>query len=329
MPFFILTIEYMPEGDSIHRLARIFAHVGKDRPVFASSPQGRFADGAAIINGTYLASSQAFGKHLFMGFSPSEKLLPVSQKEALERSELLWLHIHLGLYGFWRFYGNSRFNIPDFVGAPNHWHQPARVNVSKDEDDAWQPPEPKGTVRLRMRFENGIADVSGPNTCELLTPEETHAVIDRLGPDPLRIDIDGKDVLEAVFIDRVKSSSRPIAQLVMDQSVAAGPGNIYRSECLFRVGINPHRRGKNVSAQRLRLLWDDLCQQMERGLRTGRITTIDEDDIPVPLPEDDLEAERFYVYHRTSRHCLHCGAIVREETMAGRRMFWCPNCQAR
>lgn len=317
----------MPEGDSIHRLAKIFAHVGKDEPVYTSSPQGRFAQGAALLDGQFMATSQAYGKHLFIGFTPDESLLPLEPRQALDRDDIMWLHIHLGLYGFWRFYGNSRFDVPDFMGAPRHWHKPARVNLS--EDDNWQPPEPKGTVRLRMRFRNGIADVSGPNTCEVLTPDEVCDIVARLGADPLRVDIDGNQALKKEFISGVRASGRPIAQLVMDQAITAGPGNIYRSECLFRVGISPHRKGKNISAKRLGLLWDDLVQQMQRGLASGRITTIDEADIPDPLPDDDVELERFYVYHRTGRPCVHCGTPIREATMVGRRLFWCPTCQAR
>ncbi|WP_256103311.1 Fpg/Nei family DNA glycosylase [Streptomyces sp. ODS05-4] len=72
----------MPEGHTIHRLAAdYFARFG-GRPVHASSPQGKFADSAALIDGAVLARTEAHGKHLFLGFREEE-----------------WVHIHLGLFG--------------------------------------------------------------------------------------------------------------------------------------------------------------------------------------------------------------------------------------
>ena len=55
-------------------------------PVRLSSPQGRFAEGAALLDGRVLERTDAYGKHLFLGFAGE-----------------LWLHVHLGLYGVWTF----------------------------------------------------------------------------------------------------------------------------------------------------------------------------------------------------------------------------------
>ncbi|MDX6348151.1 MAG: endonuclease [Streptomyces sp.] len=72
----------MPEGHTIHRLAADhFARFG-GRPVRASSPQGKFSDGAALIDGQVLETAEAHGKHLFLGFAATG-----------------WVHIHLGLFG--------------------------------------------------------------------------------------------------------------------------------------------------------------------------------------------------------------------------------------
>jgi endonuclease VIII len=72
----------MPEGHTIHRLAREFRQRFAGRPVRASSPQGKFADSAALLDGTVLETAQAHGKHLFLGFTG-----------------VGWVHIHLGLIG--------------------------------------------------------------------------------------------------------------------------------------------------------------------------------------------------------------------------------------
>ena len=82
----------MPEGHTLHRLAKQQLDTFGGVTVHATSPQGRFAAGAARIDGTVLRSAQAHGKHLFLGFAPPGK-----------RRADRWLHVHLGLYGSWSF----------------------------------------------------------------------------------------------------------------------------------------------------------------------------------------------------------------------------------
>ncbi|GAA3393587.1 Fpg/Nei family DNA glycosylase [Cryptosporangium minutisporangium] len=71
----------MPEGHTIHRLARRHKRLFAGAPVRASSPQGRFEAGAAAIDGLVLRRTDAHGKHLFHDYGDR------------------WLHVHLGLYG--------------------------------------------------------------------------------------------------------------------------------------------------------------------------------------------------------------------------------------
>lgn len=73
----------MPEGHTIHRLAADHDERFGGRTVRASSPQGKFADGAALIDGQTLETADAIGKHLFLGFGEVTG----------------WVHIHLGLFG--------------------------------------------------------------------------------------------------------------------------------------------------------------------------------------------------------------------------------------
>jgi len=73
----------MPEGHTLHRLARELSEVFAGGTVTASSPQGRFAGGAARINGRSLDSAEAHGKHLLLSFDGLDEVV----------------HIHLGLYG--------------------------------------------------------------------------------------------------------------------------------------------------------------------------------------------------------------------------------------
>ncbi|MDO5034018.1 MAG: DNA-formamidopyrimidine glycosylase family protein [Actinomycetaceae bacterium] len=267
----------MPEGHVLHRLAHRLSGDFTGEPLIVESPQGRFDAGAKVLSGRQLVSARAHGKHLFLEFE-----------------EGAFVHIHLGLYGKWRF--------------------------SAHEGEA---PAPIGQVRLRLVSSGEVADLSGPNRCALVDEAEVDAVIARLGPDPLDPSAEAK----AEFVRRVRARKRDIGELVMDQSVIAGPGNIYRAEGLFRVGISPFRKGQNTSEARIGKLWDDLEVLMQDGVNTGIITTVEDEDAPHPPLELDPEASRFYVYHRTGRPCLRCGATVLEKLVAGRRLFWCPVCQ--
>jgi endonuclease-8 len=77
----------VPEGHTIHRLAREHKRLFSRQVIEASSPQGRFAEGAALISGQPLTSTDAHGKHLFHRYGGAKGP---------------WLHVHLGLYGEFR-----------------------------------------------------------------------------------------------------------------------------------------------------------------------------------------------------------------------------------
>ena len=343
----------MPEGHTVHRLAAALDELFGGQRLRAASPQGRFERGAALLDGRVLLGAHAHGKHLFLPFGEDGSIraaLPAGAASlaggALEADPSIhWLRIHLGLYGSWTFDGDSAFTAPHAIGAPRrrvgdrgehalrHGGGSALAGLSGsngsdgDADGApapgqWSPPEPRGAVRLRLLGEHGVADLTGPAACELLNAEEVAAVHGRLGPDPLRADADPDE-----FVAGAQRRRKAVGELLMDQSVISGVGNIFRAETLLRCGISPFLAGNRLGEERLRAVWDDLVPLMEYGVATGFITTVDADDVPVPLPEDDPEAGRWYVYHRTGRPCLRCGTPIAEREVAGRRLFWCPRCQ--
>lgn len=298
----------MPEGHSIHRLALAFEELFGGERLAVTSPQGRFADGAALLDDHVLARTDAHGKQLFLGFA------------ADGAADLRWLRVHLGLYGSWTFAGDRTFQAPHAIGAPRRRVAEQETALPDGEAAApgeWHPPEPRGAVRVRLLGEHGVADLTGPTACEVVTTAEKDAVHARLGPDPLRPDHDGRP-----FVAAVRASRRAVGELLMDQAVVAGVGNIYRAEALFRARLHPARPGAGVAVARLRELWADLRTLMADGVATGRIVTT--------APEHRADgAEPWYVYHRTGLPCLVCGARVQETEMGGRRVFWCPRCQRR
>ncbi|WP_066914220.1 Fpg/Nei family DNA glycosylase [Mycobacterium interjectum] len=270
----------MPEGHTLHRLARLHQRRYGGAPVAVCSPQGRFAAEAAVLDGRVLRRTSVWGKHLFHHYEPSRGG-PI-------------VHVHLGLYGTFTEWGR-----PD--GAPL--------------------PEPVGQVRMRMVGADYGTDLRGATVCELVDEGQVSAILARLGPDPLRSDADPSSAWA-----RITKSRKPIGALLMDQTVIAGVGNVYRSELLFRHRIDPFRPGREIGEAEFDAAWTDLVALMKVGLRRGKIVVV--------LPEHDHgapsylpERPRTYAYRRAGEACRVCGGPIRTEVLEGRNVFWCPACQ--
>ena len=100
--------------------------------------------------------------------------------------------------------------------------------------------------------------------CAVVTPERVDQIWARLGPDPLRPGAD-----PGLGLRRISRSTKPIAELLMDQAVLAGVGNVYRCEVLFRHRVNPFRPGKEIRPTTWLAIWDDLVRLMPPGVAFG------------------------------------------------------------
>lgn len=293
----------MPEGHSIHRIARQFNDVFTGERVRVTSPQGRYAEGAALVDGARIAQAFAHGKHLFVGFDNE-----------------LTLNVHLGIYGNWSFGGDESFTGASSIGVPRKIGE--KEYGGGDRPEYSGPPQPKATTRCRIVSEHGWADLVGPTVCRTLTPDEVAVVRGKLGPDPLNADAD-----PGQFYRAAAKSSRPIGVILMDQAAISGVGNIFRAESLYRQKIDPLRPGKTLSDDELRRLWDDNKHLLTIGVRVGRIITTEQQDRP-GIPETEAWPDHAnYVYMRHGQKCPRCSATIRMEEIAGRKLYWCPGCQ--
>lgn len=296
----------MPEGHSVHRLARQLDDVFAGRRLRVSSPQGRFAAGAALLDGREFLTAEAHGKQLFAHFEGGQVL-----------------RVHLGLYGAFSFGGDETFRGASSIGAPR------RIGEREAYDDGADvgyegPPEPVGQVRARLVAEHGWADLRGPSACEVLTVPEADAVRARLGPDPLAPGTPAAGREE--FARRLGATGTVVAAALMNQSLIAGVGNIYRAEALFRAGLDPWTRSRDIPGGRLGSLWDDVCALMADGVRDGHIITTrpgHRTDRQAPVWPDHA----YYTYQRQGLPCLVCGTPIRLIELSARKLYWCPGCQ--
>jgi endonuclease-8 len=197
------------------------------------------------------------------------------------------IHIHLGRYGKYRAH-----EVP--------------------------PPAPVGQVRVRMLGRSACLDLNGPTTCRVIDEAERQQVVAKLGPDPLA---GGKrsDVWR-----KIHSSNQPIGALIMDQSVVAGVGNIFRAELFFELGMHPETPGTAIDRAAFDRLWRSLRKMMRKGLKYGKIITVTSREAAVPLAK--LEGgDRFRIYGK--QHCPACGGEIETLKVAARKLYWCPACQ--
>ena len=106
-------------------------------------------------------------------------------------------------------------------------------------------PEPRGAVRMRLESDAATIDLAGPTACSIDDPSIRKGILARLGPDPIK----PRQNPQRMY-DKIAKSSRGIGDLLMDQSVVAGVGNVYRAEALFVCGIHPLRPGKECDPRR-------------------------------------------------------------------------------
>jgi|SRR5579862_6339746 len=202
----------------------------------------------------------------------------------------LILHIHLGMYGdFWE----GRMPLP---------------------------PE-KGALRLRIYTKTDWIELRGGMDTTIFGGDQWQALLKRLGPDPLRDEADPK----AAFA-MIEKRKTPIGLLLMDQSVIAGIGNIFRAELLYRARIDPFKAGNLVATAALRGIWKDARTLMRAAMDDRRIVTTRAKDRPHKRGRAE-DNEVHYVYRRHGKPCLVCGATIERADMGGRTVYWCPECQ--
>ena len=292
----------MPEGNEIHRWAERQTAAFAGRPVRVDGPQGRFTD-ATVIDGRKLARIMAVGKHLGYDFG----------KDRI-------LHVHLGLQGD---FTEGSGPLPAVRGALRlrMWNARAVKRVAEQgvsKRHGWYS-EDDGTGHLAPE-KIAWVELRGPMDCSIFTQEMWERLLERLGPDPLNGDGPQK------AIAKIGKSRKAIGALLMDQSVAAGIGNIYRAELLFRAKLNPFTPGNEVAEKLLRSIWKDARVLMKAGMVDRRIVTTKPADRPSRKGKA-LKEEAHYVYRRQGRPCFVCGTKILTEVMAGRNLFWCPTCQ--
>jgi endonuclease VIII len=267
----------MPEGDTIFRTASTIRRWMNGRIITAAESA---APNVAIhrVVGRRIDGVDAVGKHLLITF-PGEPLL--------------LLRTHMRMTGSWHVYS-----------AADTWQRPRRqARLILEADD-----------HLAVCFNAPIIDLIAESTKRPGTAAT--AAVGYLGPDILA---DSFDIERAYDLARARSENghRAIGEVLLDQRVVAGIGNIYRCEALAAESISPWAALSAIDEATLKQVLLTAARLMTGNLGPDVSRTF----------EHGSSAK---VYRRAQKPCLTCGDLIVSKAQGdqARTAYWCPTCQA-
>lgn len=254
----------MPEGDTVHRTARLL-HAGLASHLLTKTDL-RVPEFATVdLRGQTLDEVVARGKHLLMRTDGG-----------------ITIHSHLGMDGVWRL---------------------APLSASL--------PRPIFQIRVLLETASCRAVGSRLRALDVLRRADEDSIVGHLGPDLLGEDWDLSEATR-------RMQSRPdatVSDALLDQSVVAGFGNVYRNELCFLRGYDPWRLVQDCDVPATLALGKRVMETNRE--HAGHVTTGD------PRP-----GRSRYVYGRGGLPCRRCGTLIRKATERSERVtYWCPRCQ--
>lgn len=159
----------------------------------------------------------------------------------------------------------------------------------------------------------GSVDLAQTDALDLFGPFAS------MGPEPLG-EVFTPSMLKTALAGRVA----PIKQLLLDQRIVAGLGNIYVCEALHRAHIRPDKAAGRVSKPAIERLVAAVKQVLDEAIAAGGSTIR---DYAQPTGELGYFAKSWAVYGREGDPC-HCGGVVERLVQGGRSTFWCKSCQS-
>jgi endonuclease-8 len=154
---------------------------------------------------------------------------------------------------------------------------------------------------------------------------ERHPSLPKLGPDLLK-----PTFAESEAELRLRShADEEVANVLLNQQVMAGIGNVFKSEICFACGIHPFRRVATLTANETACLLDTARKQLSANVLESST------DGPVTYSgarrtrRTSDPGARLWVYRRSGHPCRRCGTtiLMRKQGIGARSTYWCPECQ--
>ncbi len=198
------------------------------------------------------------------------------------------------------------WTIRTHMGMPGRW-------------SLYAPGEPwrttPGKARVVIETAHAVAVCFAAPYVEIGPTERVLERLSRIGPDLI-----GDNVPFAAIARIASTHPGPTAaDLLLDQSVASGIGNVFKSEVLFLEGISPHTAPEDLDAQQLEAVYRRAARLLSANVSSGARSTT----------TDRRPGEHYWVYGRAGRPCRRCGTAIDMDRHGhlDRSSYWCPTCQ--
>ncbi len=154
---------------------------------------------------------------------------------------------------------------------------------------------------------------------EILTKKELDDELKNLGVEPL-----DKDFTFKKFKEVLRKRKGRIKQVLMDQKIIAGIGNIYSDEILFKAGVNPFRLINSLSEEELKKIYLAMKEILSLSIRLQGESFA---DYRLPNGERGGFDKMIKVYRREGKKCFRCKGVIQRKIIGGRSTYFCPKCQ--
>lgn len=190
----------------------------------------------------------------------------------------------------------------------------------------WHAKMPNSNTRLTFDFGDNTKlyfnDMRKFGWCKVLNNAEIQAIFKKdYGYEPL----DKEFTVEYLLSKAKRIPNRNAKQFLMDQTIAAGMGNIYTDEALFEARVSPLRKIKDITMPEWQKLIDSMKLVLNKGLKYGGTT--DSDYVNADGKKGGMQ-DYLNVYHKTGSPCAGgCDGVVERIVVGGRGTHFCPKCQ--
>jgi formamidopyrimidine-DNA glycosylase len=140
-----------------------------------------------------------------------------------------------------------------------------------------------------------------------------------LGPEPLEDEFTAEH-----FAEELAKRKTAIKQVLLDQSVVAGVGNIYADEALFYAHIHPLRRANSLNASEIDALREGIVSVLALGIEHGGTSFSDYRDLAGKAGNN---FDHVRVFQQDGKPCMRCGTLIERRVIAQRSTHFCPTCQ--
>lgn len=267
----------------------------------------------ATVWGTRIARAQTGGP------SALENQIKGRRIDALaRRGKFLWAELDSGVALVFHLGMSGQLRIFEGGATPRATHEHARIVLENGQALSFIDQRTFGRLEVSDYVETPDHAIAGWGSERRSIPSSAA----HIARDPLDDAFDADQV-----VHKIRQSRSPIKNLLLNQELVSGIGNIYADEALFAAGVHGLRMGKNVRKYEVEAVLKHVAEIMRSAIEVGGTSF---DALYVNADGDPGYFSRsLAVYGLNGSPCIRCGTTIERIAIQGRSHHYCPNCQPR